>query len=144
MGSSQLLNQEQQARSKLNLQHQLLGGVAVWVLMGEDVDAGDNMKKIFIVLGFIAILVLGFIFVKGNFTGNPIEESGDVITLMVAIPCSGHAYLIEDGLNKLQGVLSVNFRFPNYFNVKYDSTKISKQEILLLNIFKQYKATEVK
>lgn len=102
------------------------------------------MKKIFIVLGVIALLALGFVFVKGNFTGNSVEEGGEVITLKVAIPCPGHAYLIENGLKNLQGVSSVDFRFPNYFDVSYDSSKISKQEILSLGIFKQYKAAEVR
>lgn len=102
------------------------------------------MKKIFIILGVVAILALGIIFAKINFTGNVIENEGDTsITLKVAIPCSGHASLIENELNKLLGISNVNFRLPNYFDVKYDSSKVSKQEILSLNIFKQYKATEV-
>lgn len=104
------------------------------------------MKKIFIILGIAAILVLGivFVFAKINFTGNAIENEGDaVITLKVAIPCPGHASLINNELKKIQGVSNVEFRVPNYFDVRYDSAKVSKQEILSLNIFNQYKATEV-
>ena len=131
--------------NKLNPQHLLLEEVVVWVLMGEDADAEDNMKKIFIVLGVIAILALGVMFAKGNFTGNSIEDDkNSLITLKVAIPCSGHAGLIKSELNGLQGISSVKFKIPNTFDVRYDSSKISKQEILSLNIFKQYKATELK
>ena len=97
------------------------------------------------ILGVITILVLGivFVFAKINFTGNSVEEGDSAITLKVAIPCSGHASLIKTELKKLQGVSSVDFRVPNYFDVRYDSAKVSKQEILSLNIFNQYKATEV-
>lgn len=104
-----------------------------------------KIKKIFIVLGVIVILALGIIFTKTIFTGDSVEDIGGNVglTLKVAIPCPGHAYLIENGLKNLQGVSSVDFRFPNYFDVRYDSTKISKQEILSLGIFKQYRATEV-
>lgn len=105
------------------------------------------MKKIFIVLGITAILILGavFAFAKLNFTGNAVENGEEnKTTLKVAIPCPGHAWLIESWLDKLDGVSNVEFRFPNYFDVTYDSAKVSKQEILSLNIFKEYKATEVK
>ena len=106
---------------------------------------GGNVKKIFIIVGIvIAVLAFGIIFAKITFTGNSIREEDSAITLKVAIPCSGHASLIINELKKLQGVSNVEFRSPNYFDVRYDSTKVSKQEILSLNIFKQYKATETK
>jgi copper chaperone CopZ len=61
--------------------------------------------------------------------------------LGVDIPCSGHAPLISDELKKIDGVSSVQFSLPNVFDVKYDSSKASKQQILSLEVFKTYKAT---
>ncbi|MEM3610373.1 MAG: cation transporter [Candidatus Aenigmatarchaeota archaeon] len=78
-------------------------------------------------------------------TGNLIALENNLnslssLKLSVDIPCSGHAPLISDELKKLNGVSSVQFSLPNVFDVKYDPTKISKQQILSLDIFKTYKA----
>lgn len=71
------------------------------------------------------------------------DASSSELTLKVSIPCPGHAPLITGELNKIEGVTSVKFGFPNYFDVEYDSSKASKQEILSLEVFKTYKATVV-
>lgn len=63
------------------------------------------------------------------------------LSLKVDIPCSGHAPLISQELKSIVGVTDVQFSFPNIFNVKYDSTKTSKQQILSLDVFNTYKAT---
>ena len=63
------------------------------------------------------------------------------LRLQVDIPCSGHAPLISDELKKINGVSSVQFNLPNVFDVRYDSTKTTKQQILALEVFKTYKAT---
>ena len=63
------------------------------------------------------------------------------LKLKVDIPCSGHAPLISQELKSITGVVDVQFSFPNIFNVKYDSTKTSKEQILSLEVFKTYKAT---
>lgn len=65
------------------------------------------------------------------------------LTLQVAIPCPGHAPLITDELKKVTGVSSVKFNFPNYFDVNYDATKVTKDKILSLDVFNTYKATVV-
>lgn len=65
------------------------------------------------------------------------------VTLEVAIPCSGHAPIITTELYKVSGVTNVKFRFPNLFDVTYDSAKTSQASLLLLEIFKQYKATVI-
>ena len=103
------------------------------------------MKKIFIFAGII-ILILGILLGKNIFSGKAVvgEQGDNIITLKVTIPCSGHAYLIEGALKKISGIANVKFRAPNYFDVEYDSTKISSQEILALEVFRQYKAVEVK
>ena len=63
------------------------------------------------------------------------------LRLSVDIPCPGHAPLISNELKSIDGVIDIKFDFPNNFNIKYDSTKTSKQEILSLEVFKTYKAT---
>ena len=49
---------------------------------------------------------------------------------------------IKDNLLK-SGASEVEFTVPNKFTVSYDSTKITKQQILDLKIFSQYPATEI-
>ncbi|MCW1296746.1 MAG: hypothetical protein OH319_03640 [Candidatus Parvarchaeota archaeon] len=77
--------------------------------------------------------------VTGAFVG--IRDSQSTLTIQVAIPCSGHAPLITGELNKIDGVIKTEFKFPNIFTISYDSTKTSKQEILSLDVFNTYKAT---
>lgn len=76
-------------------------------------------------------------------TGNILVANNALssIKLTVDIPCSGHAPLISDELKKIDGVSSVQFSLPNVFDVKYDSSKTSKQQITSLEIFNTYKAT---
>ena len=62
------------------------------------------------------------------------------LTLKVDIPCPGHAPLISNELRTISGVSEARFSFPNYFAVKYDSQKTSKNKILSLEIFKTYSA----
>jgi copper chaperone CopZ len=61
----------------------------------------------------------------------------------VNIPCSGHAPLIKGELMKIEGVKSVNFELPNIFEVGYDATATSKEEIMSIGIFKDYPAKEI-
>ncbi|MEM2707463.1 MAG: cation transporter [Candidatus Pacearchaeota archaeon] len=63
------------------------------------------------------------------------------LKLSVDIPCPGHATLISNELKSINGVIDIKFSFPNVFEVKYDPTKTSKQEILSLDVFNTYKAT---
>jgi copper chaperone CopZ len=76
----------------------------------------------------------------GAFTGDVGLSS---IKLQVDIPCSGHAPLITDELKTITGIASVQFSYPNIFDVKYDPSKTTKQEIMSLEVFKTYKATIV-
>lgn len=70
-------------------------------------------------------------------------KSQSFIALEVKIPCSGHAPLITGELQKISGIESVNFRFPNLFDVVYDSEKTTKEQILSLDVFNEYKAAVV-
>jgi hypothetical protein len=105
------------------------------------------MKKIFIVIGILFIALIGFLLADNLLTsGKAIEnqekiDSDSEVTLKVSIPCEGHASLII-GYLKQAGVSEVNFRTPNYFDVRYDSSKITKEKILNIDIFKEYPAEE--
>jgi len=63
------------------------------------------------------------------------------LKLKVKIPCPGHAPLISEELKTIDGVGNVRFSFPNVFDVEYDSSKTTEEEILALEVFETYKAT---
>ncbi|MAG20464.1 hypothetical protein CL618_03465 [archaeon] len=63
------------------------------------------------------------------------------LKLKVKIPCPGHAPLITEELKTIDGVGNVRFSFPNVFDVEYDSSKTTEEEILALEVFETYKAT---
>lgn len=65
----------------------------------------------------------------------------NTLTLSVAIPCPGHAPLITDELKKVDGVVKVEYAPLSTFKVYYDPTKTTKQKILGIEIFQEYKAT---
>jgi len=89
--------------------------------------------------------------IVANLNFNPTRQSAALIektllsslTLKVDIPCPGHAPLITTELKKINGVKDVKFSFPNLFDVKYNSLKTSKEEILSLDVFQTYSATVV-
>jgi len=60
------------------------------------------------------------------------------LTIKVAIPCTGHAGLITGDLRKINGVENVEFRQPQFFDIIINSSKVSKEKILALEIFKTY------
>jgi len=76
-------------------------------------------------------------------SSNSSIQGLSTITLNVAIPCEGHVPLITGDLKTLSGVNDVKYTGNFNFVVYYDSSKISKQDILNLAIFKEYKAKEV-
>lgn len=63
--------------------------------------------------------------------------------ISVDLPCSGHAFLVTSDLEKLKGVESVDFYSSNKFKIKFNSSIVSKNQILAIDIFKTYKATEI-
>lgn len=68
-------------------------------------------------------------------------EYGAGLSIAVQIPCSGHASLIVDELKKDNGIGQVIFKMPNIFDIKYNLTKTSSENILSMEIFKTYRAT---
>jgi len=70
---------------------------------------------------------------------NPDDVS--LLKISVDIPCPGHAPLISEELKSINGVMGIQFSFPNIFDVKYDSSLTSKSEMLSLDVFKEYPAS---
>lgn len=70
-------------------------------------------------------------------------ENMNTLTLKVAIPCPGHAPLITGDLKGLEGVVKVEYAPTSTFKVYYDPAKTTKQQILGLPIFQEYKATVI-
>jgi hypothetical protein len=80
-----------------------------------------------------------------NQSGKSTEKSNIALSelkIKVGIPCSGHATLITDELKK-GGVSEVSYKSPDEFDVKYDTNKITKENILKLAILKEFKTTEI-
>ena len=59
--------------------------------------------------------------------------------LKVNLPCSGHAPLVTEELKKLAGVININFKSPDLFEITYDSQKISAEKLLSLKVIADYK-----
>jgi hypothetical protein len=64
----------------------------------------------------------------------------NLMRISVDIPWPGHAPLITSELATIKGVEGSKFSFPNKFDVYYNPSEVSKQEILSLEVFKTYPA----
>lgn len=96
---------------------------------------GVNLLMVMVVFPWMANLNL----VKQS---NALSQKASTasVVLAVDIPCSGHAPLIIDEARKIQGVISVVFKYPNLFEINYNPLKISPTGILSLEIFKTFRA----
>lgn len=65
------------------------------------------------------------------------------ISLKVQIPCGGHAPLITQELQKVEGVQGIKFNLPNYFKINYNPQKVTPQQILSLPIFQYFPAQQI-
>lgn len=103
------------------------------------------MNKTLIAILVIVLLLAGFIEARNFlFTGKAIDTSNlSVIKLGVSIPCGGHAYLIKNALNNLEGVEKIEYVPITTFLVYYDSNKTSEAEILGIDIFRDYPAKRI-
>ena len=68
-----------------------------------------------------------------------LNENEKLLTAKVDIPCSGHAYLVFTDLDNFPGVKNVGFRFPNIFDISYDSNITTPEEIFSVDVFQNYK-----
>lgn len=80
---------------------------------------------------------------KNSQQASVITANYSLLTLRVLVPCSGHAPLIIDELEKAEGVRDVKFRLLNYFDVYYDAKIINEEQVLSLEIFKEFSAQKV-
>lgn len=99
-----------------------------------------NLLLFWVIFPFTANLSFGL--QNKSIAGSSVSNT--IVTLKVAIPCSGHAGLISGDLKTINGVDKVTFRFPNYFDVYYNQSIASEEKILSLKVFKTYKATIIK
>lgn len=99
---------------------------------------GINILLFFFVFPFMANISLTGAVI---FDGNP-DDLGQV-RLSVNIPCPGHAPLISNELGTIDGVINTRYSFPNNFDVSFDKTQTSLDEILSLEVFSEYPATVV-
>jgi len=105
---------------------------------------GKILLSVFMIIGlFMLIFTVKTVLANSSATdaiSNPQEYSGSKLTIKVDIPCSGHASLIIYEVKKLSGVNEVKFKGSGVFDVYYDSSKTSKEEILSAGIFNEYPA----
>jgi hypothetical protein len=96
---------------------------------------GINLILFLVIFPMLANIGVGSIsettIANGNF---------DMIKISVDIPCPGHAPLITSELITIEGVKGSEFSFPNNFDVYYDSSQTSEEEILSLEVFGEYPA----
>jgi len=71
---------------------------------------------------------------EGSYVG------ADILMIEVDIPCPGHAFLVREDIEKLPGISDVAFQSPNIFSVTYNPSLIGRDDILKVEIFKNYKA----
>ncbi len=111
---------------------------------------GVKKKKKYLLIMYsstIGVNILLFFFIfpyLANVTGkvSAAEITGaSVLSISVDIPCSGHAPLITNELKTIGGVKGSKYSFPNKFEVYYDSSQTSEQEILSLEVFDEYPAS---
>jgi hypothetical protein len=102
------------------------------ILYGSTIGVG-------LLLYFIVFPLVG----AATASSGTIQTQDSSFIIKVSIPCEGHAPLITDELGKLSGVNAVNYLGSYKFQVYYDSQKISQEQILSADIFKQYAAKEV-
>lgn len=111
---------------------------------------GIKKKTSYLLLLYFSIISVNLLFflvifpLTANLNSKKSEkvlgQKTSSVILKVEIPCSGHAPLIIDEMNKVEGITSTIFILPNLFEISYDSQKISLTEILSLEIFKNFKA----
>ena len=97
---------------------------------------GINLLLFFVIFPLTANASIG-----GDLTGAVIANGNfNEILLEVDIPCPGHAPLISEELKTIEGVVSIDYGFPDKFTVIYDSAITDKLEILNLEVFDSYPA----
>jgi hypothetical protein len=108
----------------------------------------NNWKYLSILFGTIIVVNFLFFFYifpsMANINSENVDKASlsqmSFVEIRVDIPCSGHAPLITDEIKKVAGVKFVQYKNPNLFNVYYDQSLASKEKIMSLDIFNNFKA----
>jgi hypothetical protein len=105
------------------------------------------MNKVFLFSIVLGVLVLTGLFVMAKSLGSGEStvnaQNIKTVILQVSIPCPGHASLIQNALYRLDGITNIEYTPITTFIVSYDLTKTNEQEILNLDVFKDYPAKKV-
>ena len=138
-------------------------------MMSQNKNEKISSKKIFpinqlLVLGIIVLISLFFVFpmLSNAGTGAPqaktatpqvasqtsgigtqnlsLEGNLKTITIQAQIPCGGHTSLILSEIKKLAGITAITASSWNTFQITFDPTKTTKEQILAAEVFKSYPA----
>ena len=99
-----------------------------------------NMLFFWVVFPAVANLDLSSVQARGNSPQAVVSQNVGSVTLEVAIPCPGHAPLIIGELKKVQGVTTAKYQGPNFFQVTYDTTRVTVSQIMAQTVFRSFKA----
>ncbi len=96
-------------------------------------------------LGIIGLLILvfagfGIYALTGKATSVDNLES---VTLKVSIPCEGHVYYIKSELADIKGIEKTDYLGQYRFQIFYNPLKISEDQILNLEVFKEFSAKKL-
>ena len=104
-----------------------------------------KIVKLGSIVAITLILLIGGFQLFANASAQTIDEGVETnmasTILEVSIPCPGQAPLISERLVMTQGIETVEFSYPNLFEVIYDTTKVSENEIINLELFGAYTPT---
>jgi hypothetical protein len=104
-----------------------------------------NWKYLTILFGIVIIINVLFLTVvfplatNMAFNNKTTDENLSNLSILVDIPCSGHAYLINSELTKNPGIKNIGYDYPKLFTIFYDSKLTNKEEIYSNPVFKEYK-----
>jgi hypothetical protein len=100
-----------------------------------------NILFFWVIFPAVANLDFSSVQASGNAPQVVTSQNAAFVTLEVAIPCPGHAPLIIGELRKVEGVTTARYQGPNFFQVTYDSTRVTVSQILGQPVFQSFKAT---
>lgn len=108
-------------------------------------------RKRFVLAMFVATLIANVTMMyvifpaiaKTRNNNITIESSLSVITVKVAIPCTGHAPLIINEIGTLPGIVRVDFDSPDIFQITYDPQTANIDQIVALNVFETFQIAKI-
>lgn len=103
---------------------------------------GSTIAVSLILYFLVFPLVTARVASTGQITQAEANKSAELI-LSVDIPCAGHGPLITSELQTLPGIEKIDYQPIKTFKITYDTSKTSKENILELEIFKEYKASVI-